>query len=275
MSPHRARTPSIRRRPAAALAVSCSAILLVSAVSLAFVQDPKKPAEKIRDARATLEKWVETRQLISEEKSEWAVARQSLLDRIDLVQSQVDRLKNEIAEDEAGLTEVDEQKVELTDEQEKLKEASAGLAALIDQLEERTVKLIARLPEPIVEKVRPLTQRIPKDPAATKESLSARFANVAGILNEVNKFHGQVSAHTEVRELADGTEAQVTAMYFGLGQAFYSGGEGGAAGFGTVNPDGGWTWTPASDAADDIHRAIKILNNEEKPGFVRLPIRVR
>jgi hypothetical protein len=78
---------------------------------------------------------------------------------------------------------------------------------------------------------------------------------------------------SEVRSLPDGTSAVVTALYVGLGHAYYVGVEGRIAGVGTPSPDG-WVWRPANDAAPAIAEAIAILSNEKPAGFVRLPLRV-
>jgi hypothetical protein len=77
-----------------------------------------------------------------------------------------------------------------------------------------------------------------------------------------------------VRKLADGTTAEVTALYVGIGQAYYVSGNKKAAGVGTAS-DEGWVWTPKNEAAREIARAISILKNEEAADFVPLPIVIK
>jgi len=132
----------------------------------------------------------------------------------------------------------------------------------------RTKRLLERLPDPVRERVKPLSQRFPEDPADTKLSLGERFQNVIGVLNEVNKFNGEVSVTSEVRALANGSSAEVTALYLGIGQAYYVNASGDAAGIGTASADG-WVWTPADEAGlrrGDVivelnHTAIKDLGD--------------
>ncbi|HSV99554.1 MAG TPA: DUF3450 family protein [Sedimentisphaerales bacterium] len=161
----------------------------------------------------------------------------------------------------------------MVDENDKLKNAAAMLAGVVARLETRTVALVARLPDPIRDHIKPLSQSLPQDPNATKLSLAQRFQNVVGILNEVNKFHREITVTSEVRTLADGNAAEVAAVYVGLGQAYYAGANGAAAGVGRPS-ETGWTWEPANDAAGQISDAIAILKNEKVANFVLLPLKV-
>jgi hypothetical protein len=122
--------------------------------------------------------------------------------------------------------------------------------------------------------VAPLSQRMPDDPANTEVSLSERFQNVIGILNEVNKFNRDITVTNELRELPGGSMAEVTVVYLGLGQAYYvtSGGDG--AGVGRPAADG-WEWTAANHLAPEIFRTVEILKNAQPPAFVPLPVEIR
>ena len=51
---------------------------------------PAEAAEKVGDTRKALEKWVETRRLIAEEKRDWALGREMLQQRIELVQREIE-----------------------------------------------------------------------------------------------------------------------------------------------------------------------------------------
>ncbi|MFM7283203.1 MAG: DUF3450 family protein, partial [Planctomycetia bacterium] len=92
-------------------------------------------------------------------------------------------------------------------------------------------------------------------------------------LNEVNKFQRDIAVLSEVRTLADGSSAEVTTVYFGLGQAYYATANGKAAGRGSATADG-WVWVPANEAAGEISRMIAVLKNEQVAAFVPVPLRV-
>jgi DNA repair exonuclease SbcCD ATPase subunit len=252
------------------------AILLAGAVALlpSGAMSADDEIDTVGDTRATLEKWVETRRVISKERTEWAMAQEMLRDRIDIVKSEIGSLREKIAEAQENITEADKKRAELLEQNEKLKEASVALSETVVEFESRTKELLTRLPDPIHERVKPLSQRLPEDQEQTKLSLSERFQNIVGILNEVNKFNGEITPTSEVRALPDGTSAEVAAMYLGLGQAYYVGANNTVAGVGTATADG-WVWTPANDAALQIREAIEILKNEQPASFVKLPIDIK
>lgn len=86
-------------------------------------------------------------------------------------------------------------------------------------------------------------------------SLSERFLNVVGVLNEVNKFQREVTVTSEVRKLAEtGSSAEVTAVYVGIGQGYYTTANGKSAGIGNATATG-WEWTPNNAAAPQSRRS--------------------
>jgi hypothetical protein len=234
---------------------------------------PDAAPDGVDDTRAALEKWVQVRRIISQERRDWALGRQILTERIELVGHEAESLRSKVREAEASITEADKARAGLIEENERLKKASDALVAAAAALEVRTRELLRRLPEPLRERVKPLSQRIPEDPKDTKLSLSLRFQNIVGILNEVNKFNREITITSEVRPLPDGTSAEVTALYIGLGQGYYVGANNQVAGIGTASPDA-WVWTPANEAAPTIAKVIAILKNEQVASFVKLPIKV-
>ena len=86
--------------------------------------------------------------------------------------------------------------------------------------------------------------------------------------------YSEILVTSEVRALPDGSSAEVTAIYLGLGQGYYSGANGSIAGVGTATEEG-WEWTPADDAAPEIARVVAILKNEEAAAFVQLPVEIQ
>jgi hypothetical protein len=256
--------------------LACATVALAAVIALlpSGAMSADDAADTVADTRAALEKWVETRRIISKERSEWALAEEMLKDRIAIVEREIGSLRGKITEAEENITEADKKRTELVEQNERLKEASTALNETVVELEHRTRGLLSRLPDPIRERVKPLSQRLPADQQETKLSLAERFQNVIGILNEVNKFNREITVTSEVRTLPDGTSAEVAAMYVGIGQAYYVGANNDVAGIGTASADG-WVWTPANDAALQIREAINILKNEQPASFVKLPIDIK
>ena len=253
------------------LLAGVAALTAIGLVSVGAM--PVQDEADVESTRDTLEQWVETRRILSKEKQDWKLGRELLEDRIQLVRDEVASLRERITEAEGSIAEADEKRMELLEENERFKQASTSLEEVVAGLEGRTKALLARLPEPIAERVKPLSQRIPTGEGESKQSLGERFQNIVGILNEVNKFNGEITVTSEVRALADGTSAEVAALYVGIGQSYYASSSGTAGGVGYPGAEG-WTWTEANQYAEDIRRAIAVLKNESPAEFVELPVRL-
>lgn len=251
---------------AASATLACAGLLAVKATSA------PQDSERVETARAALEKWADTRRLISKERNDWALGKEILNDRIALVEREIESLKVRLSETSGSIVEADKKVAELSAEEAQLKEDSAALAGLVWGFEQRTSQLVKRVPPPIAERVKPLSQRLPGTPD-NKLSLAERFQNIVGILNEVNKFQRDIALVSEVRVLADGSSAEVTTVYFGLGQAYYATANGKSAGRGSATAEG-WIWVPANESAAEISRMIAVLKNEQVASFVSVPLRV-
>lgn len=226
--------------------------------------------------RAALERWVETRSVLGKEQRDWLLGKDLLESRIQLVQREIETVRARTAEAVKNTAEADQKRGELVAENERLLAAATGLQGGIAALEARVRALLQRLPEALRERasVKTLAQRLPEAAATTKLSLSERYLNVVGLLNEVDKFQREVTVTSEVRKLADGSSAEVTAVYLGIAQGFYVSNNGKAAGYGAATADG-WQWTAADGAAERIRQVVAILKNEHPAVFVPVPAKLQ
>ena len=227
----------------------------------------------MRGTRSTLEEWIETRRLISDERRNWALGRQTLQDQIDVVKDQIESFRARIAEAEASIAEADEKRAELMEQAEQLKALSGDLATIAANLETRTKGLLPRLPEPLLERIKPLSQQLPTSPSETELGLGQRFGTLAVVLKAINKFHREITVTSEVRQLQDGSSAEVAALYVGLGGGYYVDANRTVAGVGAPTT-AGWVWRPAHEAAADIGSAIAMQKNEIAAKFVKLPVSI-
>ncbi|HSV27692.1 MAG TPA: DUF3450 family protein [Sedimentisphaerales bacterium] len=230
--------------------------------------------ESIENTKLALEKWVETQRIISQEKRDLALAREMLTERIELVGREIKSLRERISQAQEGITETDAKRLKLVEENDKLKRSSESLAIRLGALEERTKKLLAHLPNPIRERVKPLSQRLPDGTAETRLSTSERFQNVVGILNEIDRFNREISVTSEVSTLKDGSSVEVTTLYIGISRGYYVNADRTLAGVGAPS-DAGWIWTPANEVAGQVSDTIAILRNEKIASFVQLPVTIK
>lgn len=230
-------------------------------------------AAAIEDTRVALEKWVEIQRVISQEKRDLALAKEMLNERIELVQREIQSLRERIREAEANIAETDKKRAELMEENDKIKETSTALGDRLVSLESGTRQLLQRLPDPIRDRVKPLSQRLPENPEETRISLAERYQNVVGILNEVDKFNREITITSEIQSLEDGSSVEVSALYLGIGQGFYAGAHGALAGIGFPG-EAGWVWKANNEFAPQIAEAIAILKNERVASFVQVPVEI-
>jgi len=232
--------------------------------------------------RAKLHKWVETRQLISEERSDWEAEAESLRATRDLLREQRAALREEIAELEASRTETDEEQRELLLRRGEQQRASRALEEEIRGLEKRVLTLAPRLPEPLRDKIESLLVQIPRVPAESDTQLGRRLVNVLGVLSQAEKFDGTATLVGETRAVdgdrqgdgepqGDGErKVQVRTLYWGLGQAYFVAAKGRIAGVGRPGQ------TDQEALADEAGLLLDIYEgNVDTIRFVRLPVEVR
>ena len=263
------------RRTCAPRGASRCVLLAATFVLLAAAPATDPPGDEtpptLEETRLTMDKWIETQQIISRERKEWQQGREILLGRLELVKKESTTLQEKIAEAQTGVAEADGKRAELLAEDSQLREALAQLAAVVDRMEGEVRRLFAQVPEPIRVRLQPLHERMPVDDAAkARVSVAERFQNVLGILNELNKANTEITVSYEVRTLSDGKPSEVRVLYVGLAQAYYVSARG-EAGIGRVSADG-WTWEAAPALAGDVLQALEIIQGKQPPAFVPLPV---
>lgn len=254
--------------------------LLVSTAVLPAQQSPGLPAGKERpqdvgdsmdQARSLLQKWAETQRLISSEREEWEQGKSVLQSRIQLLQLSIDENDKKIKEAREKLAEAKKEAAKVEEEKKQVKEASDALLAAAPQLETGVRDLCARVPAAVLEKVKVLLDRVPKEGADVKNITAAeRMQNVLGILNELNKANTEIASMPEIHDIGGGRKAEVNAVYLGLGQGYYVNAAGDMGGHGTPGA-GGWKWTSDPAIAKKLLEVIDVKKKTVAPKLVDLP----
>jgi len=254
-----------------------------SAPSATNAPTPAAPAMKVTSetapiieaTRETLTKWVETKQLISKEKSEWASGKDILEDRVRLAQAETTTVRDKLKEISAAVAEAQKKRDELAAQNDKLKATAEKSKAMVIAAEKKLRPLLPQLPEPLREKLKPIIARFPEDSEKSTASMAERLQNVLGILDQASAFNSTVASVKELRTFPDGTRAEVTTVYLGLSQAYYTNREGTLAGIGHPGPDG-WVWKPDNANGKKILLAVHILEGKEKGAtFIDLPVKIQ
>jgi hypothetical protein len=234
-------------------------------------------AERVGDFRVKMEKWVETRQLLSQEKSDWEADRAMLRATRDLLRDQKKALVEEIATLDASITEADQDRVDLLLRRGEYTRSTAAMKEWLAALESSVAALSPMLPEPLQRKLDPLLVQIPDDPEEGRVSLGKRLVNVLGVVLQAEKFDSTATLTGDTRAVHpdDDQKVQVRTLYWGLGQAIYVDSQGEASGIGRPGPDG-WVFSDTPDLADDAKLLLDIYEgNVDTIGFVKMPVQIQ
>ena len=224
-------------------------------------------------ARATLEQWVETRQVIAATRAD------SERQREVLEQTKALHLR-ELAGLEETLRGISTNSVTATDERERaardLESADAAiqrLEARLPELESKVRSLLPLFPAPLLEAVRPMVDRLPTNAAPVAARSNERLQAVVAILNEADKFQNSITVANSRQADAGGQELNVDVLYLGLSGAYFADPQGRIAGSGRPTPSG-WVWTRDEAVGPTVRAAIAMYRNSRQAAFVSLPFRI-
>lgn len=225
-------------------------------------------------SRTAYAEWVGVQETIAREKRLWAEQKQSLNDTIELLRTEIAALKekSETLDETVSAAVTEREKFEA--EIANLKEASETVAQALPGLESRLQSLTPVFPAPLTDVIQPLLNRLPEDDASTRASVSERMQTVAGILNQADRFNGEVVVTSELRSDDAGREVRVRSLYYGFGRAWFVGDDETFAGTGHPTLEG-WQWTSQPGAGPRIARAIAIQENAATAAYVELPVSIK
>ncbi|MFT5836955.1 MAG: hypothetical protein ACI9ZV_000456 [Candidatus Azotimanducaceae bacterium] len=231
-------------------------------------------ADDIQDTRDTLQQWVQTRQIISEEQSDWKLEQSILKDTEALLIKELERLNQALEDFEAAVSAADEDRAKLAAESEALVEASSAVESEIVALEMQLHDTVNTLPQPLFDKIKPLIRRLPDDPTTTVLTLGERVQNIVAILSQTDKFNTTITQTSESREVGDGRVLEVRTLYWGLAMAYYVDASGEYAGIGVPGADG-WEWPQLEGSGAQIKHLLDVYEGTEEIQFVEVPAHIK
>ncbi|TAL03948.1 MAG: DUF3450 family protein [Verrucomicrobia bacterium] len=230
--------------------------------------------DRLQESRTAIEKWVETRQLISKTRGDWQTDKETLEQMTALYERELKSVEAQMA----GVTTNNSQVVKEMAEAEALKkssnEARERAVQFATELETKLKRFSPQLPAPLQDIVKKDLARIPADPANTKMLAAERIQICVAVLNELDKFNNAVNVFNEKRKNEKGEEVAVQTIYVGLGAAYFVNETADFAGSGTPGADG-WQWTNKPELAPKVKSAVKMYRNEETARFLTLPVAVK
>lgn len=238
-----------------------------------FWAAPLRAETPLNETRASLEKWVEARQLISKAKSDWQMDKETLQQTLQLYQRELKLVGEQMSKVSTNSAQVEKERTEAEELKKSSNEALDRARQFAADFEGQLKQQIPQLPMPLQEILKPLLLRIPADPK-TRMTVAERMQVIVGILGELDKFNNSVSVFSEKRKNEKGEEVAVETLYVGLGAAYFVNDANDFAGTGVPGPKG-WEWTTQSGLAPSVREAVRIYRNERPAKFVSLPAVIR
>ena len=253
----------------------CGALLLAFFDLCLMMDSGLAQVSKFDQARAYVEKWVQTKQLIAKRKADWRVGQENIKQSIGLLKKEIALLDKEIAQTNDIDTEADLEKKRVSLSLEDLKKSNKVVGDALWNMERKVLGIISRFPEPLKDRTTAVRTRIPlKIEDLRNNSAAERMQNIIAILNEADRFNSAITMAVELRKYADGNERQVQVIYLGLGQAYFVDQNNTIAGRGVPGSEG-WIWSFNNGLAPKIRKIIGIYENGLPAEFVSIPVEIK
>lgn len=254
--------------------IASFSLLFLMAVAVSWAQDKKttpNPQEALPKASAVqtaLKQWVLTKQLISQEQADWAVAKESLADLNVVRQRESKQLAEFKKAATSRIAEIDRKRKGFSQEEAALKSWRRDLKKQISGFESELKDVLPLFPAPLKAKAQEAIDRLQSnDP---DRALQERIRDVLLVMQAYLNFQSVITLDADLRSM-DGQQREVDVLYMGMSQAWYVDQTGKYSGVGMPGAKG-WAWTEVPALAVAIRQAIKVQSRQATPTFVRLPL---
>ena len=243
--------------------------------AMAFVSGLNaQTSQQVELAREKIQEWVQTRQVISKERTEWKVQKESLLSTKELLEQELAEVEEKIANLSGNESAADAKRAELTEEKENLEAATGSVKDKLADLEIQLKGITKRFPEAFLQQIDPLLRRIPEDPYRPgRATVGERLPNVVGIIQAASKFNSTLHLFRETVQ-HDGKEVQVDVLYWGMAIAYFVDQNNTYAGYKTPGTDG-WESTVMPEIAMQV-RDVVDMYQRKNPNieFINVPVSI-
>ncbi|MDQ8202304.1 DUF3450 family protein [Pelagicoccus sp. SDUM812003] len=219
--------------------------------------------------KQTTDRWIEARNRLSKEQTDWAVEKDLLKATQSTLASTRDTVSENLYRLQLESKKLDEQ---LLDAQTKLQDLEATRQVIEDatQRQEHQIRtIVAWLPSPLRDKIKPLARKIPA-PGSKDVPTPNRLQNIVAISSMIDEFNNTLTLSHTMRTLENGEAIDVRVLYWGLATAYATDRSGARAWILSPAPDA-WTWTPAPEHAPAIKQLFDVYDKTIDPLAVEVP----
>ena len=229
-----------------------------------------------------VEKWINLESQRGMLDASWQERKVILDQQLKLYNKEKQTLEEVINQNKSNETEVDKERLAITQQQTELENTQAKIVEQSRQALHKMKTLAPNLPPPLQtlwqEKFAELEKSTPKN--------SELLDSVLALLKDVYDFQNRLALHKSklnvTSETSSNKEVLVSQLYFGISHGWYVSDSGEFFGYGQATPQG-WKWWHNNEveqvfenkfAAEDILAAINIMKNPQKAQFMSLPLQL-
>lgn len=231
-------------------------------------------SQQVDLAREKIQKWVQTRQVISKERTDWKIQRETLLSTKELLEQELADVEEKLAGLSGNESAADARRAELTEEKEGLEAATSSVRDRMADLEVNIKEMSKRFPEAFLQQIDPLLRRIPEDPYRPgRLSVGERLPNIVGIIQAASKFNSTLHLFRET-VAHDGLEVQVDVLYWGMGIAYFVDQNSTYAGY-KYPTSNGWESEVMVEIAPQVRQVVDMYQRKNPNiEFVEIPVTI-
>lgn len=225
-------------------------------------------------ARTVVGEWVAAEKAISKEKTDWEEEKVVLGDLITVVETKIERLREELSESEETRSVAGKAREVLLEEEERLAVKMAAIDGFLGEIEIGLRSFEPRLPDPLRTQLSVQFQRLPRNPSDSGLSLGERMQTVITVLTAIREFDGKITVSEETRQLPGKMDrGRFRTLWLGLSQAYFLAPDDAGVGIPGSN---GWEWHSQPELAGKIGEAIAIAEQSAiEPKVIDLPVKIR
>lgn len=221
----------------------------------------------------TIDRWVDTKHLISEEQADWKQDEVLLQDTLRLLEQERRELTEEVEALRDSAQAWSERTADSQAERDKLQQQLDEWERLIRGAEARMRDLVAFFPPPLEENLSALIVNLPQREDTFEGRVGERYLTVLGLLTEAEKFNAQWTLEADERSLPDGSGLRTTTIYWGLAGAWSIDEKGERCFFGSPQASGEWSFSEVPIEASIFRRFVDMAEgNTDEIAFVDMPI---
>ena len=248
-------------------------IFLVAIVAGVLPFDIFAKSNELDTLKRNTERWIETRQRLSEEQAAWEVEKQVLANGIDTLKATRNTLTGDALANADESRKIDEALLDAKARLGRLEDASELLLSQIIKYESRILSILPSLPPPLSEELAPFMAKLPSPGATSDLAPPHRLQNVVAITTLIDEFNNDLRLNHAIRELNEGGASEVRILYWGLAAGFAIDGTGTRA-WSLAPSESGWIWQASEQEIHNVKKLFEVYDKIEDPVLIGVPIAI-